>query len=116
MFSGLINARWATTLPTVTPLRYPPRAALQGPIKAKIVDNGEVAERSKALAWKASVRVTPYRGFESHPLRHTKQKFSFRGIFVWFGGGKCVDELKNCPGGLVVLADLLMNGQGSIMP
>src|SRR5690606_28366098 len=31
--------------------------------------SGEVAERSKALAWKASVRFTPYRGFESHPLR-----------------------------------------------
>ncbi len=30
---------------------------------------GEVAEWSKARAWKARV-ANPYRGFESHPLRH----------------------------------------------
>ena len=30
---------------------------------------GEVSERLKERAWKARVRLTPYRGFESHPLR-----------------------------------------------
>ncbi len=39
-------------------------------ISTKITRPGGMAERSKALAWKASVRVKAYRGFESHSLRH----------------------------------------------
>jgi hypothetical protein len=31
--------------------------------------DGGVAEWLKALAWKAGVRLKPYREFESHPLR-----------------------------------------------
>jgi hypothetical protein len=31
---------------------------------------GEVAEWLKAHAWKACVRLKPYRGFESRSLRH----------------------------------------------
>lgn len=33
---------------------------------------GEVAERSKALAWRASGRLIPPRGFKSLPLRHLR--------------------------------------------
>ncbi len=33
--------------------------------------DGGVAEWLKALAWKAGVRLKPYREFESHPLRQT---------------------------------------------
>lgn len=36
-------------------------------MKAQI---GWVAERSKAAASKAAGRVKPFRGFESHPIRH----------------------------------------------
>ena len=39
---------------------------------SKALENdGEVPERSKGLAWKASVPFTLYRGFESHPLRQS---------------------------------------------
>ena len=32
---------------------------------------GEVTERLKVHDWKSCVRLTPYRGFESLPLRQT---------------------------------------------
>ena len=31
---------------------------------------GQVAERLKAHAWKVCIGLTPYRGFESRPVRH----------------------------------------------
>src|SRR6056297_616216 len=42
-----------------------------GPISRTIPEKfyGEVPEWSNGLAWKVSVRVKPYRGFESLPLR-----------------------------------------------
>jgi hypothetical protein len=46
-------------------------------------DPGEVSEWLKELAWKASGRVKPPRGFESHPLRLSK----------WFDRVKKVDRL-----------------------
>ena len=36
---------------------------------------GEVTERLKVHDWKSCVRLTPYRGFESLPLRHPTRKF-----------------------------------------
>ena len=33
-------------------------------------ETGEMAERSKAHAWKVCMRVKPHRGFESLSLRH----------------------------------------------
>ena len=36
-----------------------------------MVNDGEVAERSKALDWNSSNILTGVRGFESHPLRHS---------------------------------------------
>ncbi len=66
----IVNATQTAAVATATSLRYAARAVPQRRISTKITHSGEVAEWSKALAWKASVRVTPYRGFESHPLRH----------------------------------------------
>ena len=34
---------------------------------------GEVTERLKVYDWKSYVRLTPYRGFESLPLRQESQ-------------------------------------------
>ncbi len=71
----IISATYTAPVATATALRYAARAVPQRRISTKITHSGEVAERSKALAWKASVRVTPYRGFESHPLRHYTSLF-----------------------------------------
>ena len=73
----IVDATQFAAVATATPLRYAARAAPQRRISTKITHSGEVAEWSKALAWKASVRVTPYRGFESHPLRHYTSLFKY---------------------------------------
>ena len=36
---------------------------------------GQVAERLKAHAWKVCIGLTPYRGFESRPVRHLVPRF-----------------------------------------
>ena len=58
---------------------------MSGPTGPTIYVYGEVSERSKEHAWKACIRLTPYRGFESRSLRQLPKRegaqegpFSFR--------------------------------------
>ena len=47
-----------------------------------------MAEWSKALVWSTSVRVTPHRGFESHPLRQVRWSVQEDVVFL------CVDYVQ----------------------
>ena len=47
----------------------PVEAGGPGSRQETCTSHGEVSERLKELVSKTSVRVTPYRGFESPPLR-----------------------------------------------
>src|SRR3954454_20593229 len=47
---------------------------------SRLPASGEVSEWLKELAWKASGRVKPPRGFESHPLRSGATYNSARGL------------------------------------
>ncbi len=64
-------------LPTRRPAgRFDPPGGLRYPCRPPWVSSGEVAEWSKALAWKVSNIPKGVRGFESLPLRHTGHEFS----------------------------------------
>jgi hypothetical protein len=51
-------------------LQIPIELPLVRSVMCQYRNNGEVAERPKALDWNFSNIFTGVRGFESHPLRH----------------------------------------------
>ena len=52
-------------------LQIPIELPLVRSVTCQYRNNGEVAERPKALDWNFSNIFTGVRGFESHPLRHS---------------------------------------------
>ena len=67
---------WAFRLPAPASDRV-----TKQPIKPRSV-RGEVSERLKELVSKTSVRVTPYRGFESPPLRFPPVRTAFFAVLA----------------------------------
>ena len=74
---------WAFRLPAPASDRV-----TKQPIKPRSV-RGEVSERLKELVSKTSVRVTPYRGFESPPLRSCPVRTAGSAVLAGFLVRRC---------------------------